>query len=241
MTLLEDLTQRKSSSSQGLTYIKSNLVFKGHEVYTERQMNNMTRVSFRNVPFNVPDEEIIQLCKCYGTPLNNKVHYEKLFNSRNRGMIGSTRYVEMEMEPGTIMNNFYWLEGPLPGDTGSKVTVLHSGQEQQCSNCLRTGRSGCRALGNGKACVQLKTPRTKMTDYMADIKRRTGYESLKSQYLQQSPSLQKENTSNMDDRISGEDDEENDLVPTNPIEREMLRLLSWRKLLLIWLTFRKLW
>ena len=46
------------------TYIKSTLVFKGHKVFTKRQMNNLTRVSFRNVPFNIPDEEIIQLCKC---------------------------------------------------------------------------------------------------------------------------------------------------------------------------------
>ena len=65
----------------------------------------------------------------------------------------------------------------------------------------------------------MKTPMAKMADYMADIKRSTGYESLKSQYLQQFPSLQKENTSNIDDRIPGEGDEENDLLPTNPIER----------------------
>jgi hypothetical protein len=59
-----------------------------------KQMNNVTKWSFRNVPFNVPDEEIIQLCRCYGSPVRNKVNYEKMFNSRNRGMMGSTRWVE---------------------------------------------------------------------------------------------------------------------------------------------------
>ena len=103
-----------------------------------------------------------------------------MYNAKNKGMMGSTRWVEMELKPGVFMNNFYWLEGPLQGDTGSRITVLHSGQDQQCSHCLRTGRVGCRALGNGKACEQLKSPRAKMTDYMAELKRTTGYESLKS-------------------------------------------------------------
>ena len=115
-------------------YIKSSFEFKGHKISTKKQMFNVTKVSFRNVPFNVPDEEIIQLCNSYGKPLNKKVYYEKLFNFRNRGMMGSTRWVEMELNEGCCMNNFYWLEGPLQGDTGARITVLHNGQEQQCSN-----------------------------------------------------------------------------------------------------------
>ena len=96
-------------------------------------------------------------------------------------MMGATRWVEMELKPGCSMNNFYWLEGPLQGDTGSRVTVLHSGQEQQCTHCLKTGRSGCRALGNGKMCEQLtgKQNRAKMSDYMADMKLQVGYVSLR--------------------------------------------------------------
>ena len=129
-------------------YIKNGLIFKGHEVNTKKQINNLTKVTFRNVPFNIPDEEIIELCKCYGSPVDNRVNYEKLFNSRNKGMMGGTRWVEIELKPGVCFNNFYWMEGPLPGDIGSRITVLHSGQEQQCSNCLKTGRGGCKALGN---------------------------------------------------------------------------------------------
>ena len=45
-------------------YIKTSLEFKGHEVSTKKQANNLTKISFRNVPFSVPDEEIIQLCRC---------------------------------------------------------------------------------------------------------------------------------------------------------------------------------
>ena len=50
-------------------------LFKGHEITTKKQMNNLTRVTLKNVPFNIPDEEIIHLCKVYGEPINNKVHY----------------------------------------------------------------------------------------------------------------------------------------------------------------------
>ena len=44
------------------------LEFKGHLVSVQKQMNNLTRVTFRNVPFNIPDEEIIHLCQVYGDP-----------------------------------------------------------------------------------------------------------------------------------------------------------------------------
>ena len=89
-------------------FIKSSLEFKGHEVSTKKQVNNLTKVTFRNVPFNILDEEIIELCNCYGTPTNNKVNYEKLFNARNKGMMSGTRWVEMEMKPGISFNNFYY-------------------------------------------------------------------------------------------------------------------------------------
>ena len=210
-------------------YIKSSFNYKGHDVSTCKQMKNATKVSFRNVPFGVPDEEIIQLCKCYGNPVNNRVNYERLSNSRNRGMMGSTRWVEMEFKEGRSMNNFYWLEGPLPGDVGSRITVLHSGQEQQCSNCLKTGSGGCRAMGNGKACVQLDTPRAKMTDYMEELKRTVGYESLKSQYLRQFPCLNKERVGHMDEQVDGYDDEEAELLPHNPIELRDTKILELEK------------
>ena len=43
--------------------------FYGHTVTTKKQSSNVVRVSFRNVPSNVPDEEIIHLCSHYGKPL----------------------------------------------------------------------------------------------------------------------------------------------------------------------------
>ena len=86
----------------------------------------------------------------YGSPVENKVQYEVLRNSRNKGHTGSTRFVDMELNEDSSFNNYYWMEGPFPGDQGRWVLVLHSGQAQQCSNCLEIGPN-CPAAGNGGA------------------------------------------------------------------------------------------
>ena len=130
--------------------------FYGHTVTTKRQSSNITRVSFRNVPLNVPDEEILHLCNFYGKPLNNYVEYEKLSNPRFGGISGATRFVDVEITPGKSFLNYYWMEGPLPGDQGCRITVLHSGQERQCSHCLKTSSGGCPAQGQGKVCKWVK-------------------------------------------------------------------------------------
>ena len=75
------------------------------------------------------------------------------------------------------------MEGPLAGDAGCRITVLHNGQVQQCSHCLRRATL-CPGGGNGKACESLKTERAKMSDYMSYLKEKLGYISLKMQYLE---------------------------------------------------------
>ena len=128
---------------------------------------------------NIPDEELINLCEVYGTPVNNIVSYEQMPRAY-RGLKGPNRSVNMKMTPGKQFENFYWMEGPLEEDRGCRITVLHSGQEQQCSHCLK--RSNCPARGNGKACQSLSTPRGKIGDYMRYLKESHNYVSLKMKY-----------------------------------------------------------
>ena len=165
-------------------YIRTSpVMFKGHEITIRKQMNNMTRVTMKNVPFNIPDEEIIRLCKVYGEPIGNKVHYEN--PSRNtRGVPGSTRYVDMKLAPGMQFENYYWVEETLSDDQGCRITVLHAGQVQQCSHCLRRAPL-CPGGRNGKACENLKTTRGKLADYMRYLKETVNYSSLKMQYLEE--------------------------------------------------------
>jgi len=77
------------------------------------------------------------------------------------------------------------MEGPLPGDQGRRITVLHYGQAQQCSFCLETAETGCLGFGQGKRCESNGGKRMKMSTYMAKLKEETGYMSLKEQYDQE--------------------------------------------------------
>lgn len=159
--------------------------FKDHSITVKKQRQNITRVTFRNVPLNVPDEEILTLCACYGKSVDSIVHYERLNNIRGRGLTGSTRFVDVELDEGKTFENYYWMEGPLPGDVGKRIVVLHNGQTTQCSHCLRRAGAGCPAMGIGKACQMGGTPRAKMNNYMQSLKNKVGYVSMKIKYIEQ--------------------------------------------------------
>ena len=90
----------------------------------------------------------------------------------------------MKLSPGKQLENHYWMEGPLSGDQGCRITVLHAGQVQQCSHCLKRADL-CHGGGNGKACETLKTPRGKLSDYMKFLKERHGYTSMKMQFMEE--------------------------------------------------------
>ena len=80
---------------------------------------------------SVPAEEILHLCKAYITPMDNTVHREMTGPNTRRVVTGSTRYVDVNLNDKTHFKNFYWLEGPLPGDSGRCITVLYNGQPHQ--------------------------------------------------------------------------------------------------------------
>ena len=159
--------------------IQDPIVFKGHTITIYQQRIDITKVTFKNVPWDIPNEEIINLCEVYGTPINNRVKYEAMPRAY-RGIRGPHRSVEMKMKPGKQFENFYWMEGPLEEDRGCRVTVLHNGQEQQCSHCLKRGN--CPGGGNGKACQMLNTPRGKIAEYMKYLKNSHNYLSLKMKH-----------------------------------------------------------
>ena len=209
-------------------YIKTLENFCGHTVTTRPQSNNVTKVSFRNVPSNVPDEEIIRLCNAYGTPLKNVVTYEKMNGNRMAGCVGSTRFVEMEITPGKSFNNYYWMEGPLPGDQGCRITVLHSGQVRQCSHCLKTLSEGCPGHGQGKVCKELGTKMTRMSDYMLSVKLNHGYESLKAEFTRKFPTLGNKPSLPMIEQGDDEDNHslEHPCAPSTKKDEEIAALMK---------------
>ena len=93
----------------------NHIKFKEHYITIQKQTNNVTHVTFKHVPMNVPDKDIIDLCKVYGEPINNEVVYERP-SAKTRGVQRSMRYVMMKMKQGKQFENFYCMEGLLSGD-----------------------------------------------------------------------------------------------------------------------------
>ena len=124
--------------------------------------------------------------KCYGEAVNKEVIYKA--SKITRGVPGSTRFVDMIFLPGKQFENFYWMEGPLDGDQGGRITVLHQGQVMQCSHCLRRADS-CPGGGKGKYCKEKGTRRGEIADYMRHLKVHHKYTSLKMKFREEFPQL----------------------------------------------------
>ena len=124
-----------------------------------------TKILFKNIPLNVPDEELINLSLCYGQPVG-AVRREKLSSLKDRGKVGSNRTLDVILNPGAAFENYFWLEGPLPSDQGRRIIVTHQNQPQQCSHCFgfsvaKYGEETVRCPGNanGRAFEALGTER----------------------------------------------------------------------------------
>lgn len=175
------------------------LVFRQHKVNISVITKVATRVTFRNVPISVPDEEILHLCSQYGDVKDDRVRREVIYfgGEKKLKIMSSTRWVEISMKPGKAFRNFYWLAGPQSGDVVRRITVLHPGQPKQCSWCLKYPSPSsspsptddhCKSGGNGKLCEDSKIPRSKLSEYTATLKAE-GYMSLKDQYLEDQAAL----------------------------------------------------
>ena len=79
-----------------------------------------TKVTFINVPLNVPDEEIRHLCRSYGKLTDGKVYTVpvKLDGQTKVTLPGATRTIDVQLNPGIELRNYYWLMGPGQNDSG---------------------------------------------------------------------------------------------------------------------------
>ena len=210
-------------SSRYVTEPNSCILHSNHSITVKRQTNNITKVLFRNVPLNVCDEEILQLCAVYGD-IAGGVKRERLYNNKDKGKIGSNRSVEIILFENRTFENYYWLEGALPGDQGRRVTVTHPGQPRQCSHCFgfAVNKYGeplserCPAKGNGNACKEIgEKPRAKMMDYMLQLEKHTGYVSMKTAYSRKNPTFRPREPTEEGDPF--EENSESEIVVCNPI------------------------
>ena len=135
-------------------------IYREHEMTVSVISKLVTKVTFRNVPMSIPDEEILHLCSLYGELVDGVVHREviRLGGATRHSITSSTRFVERPLTPGKSFKNFYWMVGPGAGDTGRRITVLHSNQPKHCSWCITPSQT-LTVRGNGKTCESVGTPR----------------------------------------------------------------------------------
>ena len=79
-------------------HIETPFQFEGFNITVKKQVTNFaTKILFRGVPLNVPDEELINLALCYGQPVGG-VRREKLGNLKDKGRVGSNRTLELPLK-----------------------------------------------------------------------------------------------------------------------------------------------
>jgi hypothetical protein len=162
--------------------------FRGHTILVKRQGGRTVRVTFRDVPHFVLDEELRNIVETFGKAADDRVYYEP-GDGRMKGLVNvNTRHIDMEL--GNMqMPNYFWLEGPNKGDSGARVSATYPRQERQCYNCLQMA-TACPGDGKGKVCgKELKTARASMDTYMSGLKQQFGFTTLKAQDSAEFPGL----------------------------------------------------
>ena len=190
-------------------FICSGKAFKGYNMEISKMASDETKVVFLNVPLFVPDEEIIHLVTSYGGKMEKEgVHHETKEITTSGGkkvsLRTTTRYVYATFPANKCLRRYYWLEGPCRNDPGRRIIVQHKKQkERQCGNCMNLA-SECPYAARTNLCRDSKeTIRKSMGQYMKEVLREDGYQSLKAKYIQDMDSEEAElmDINNLDNQI----------------------------------------
>ena len=176
-------------------YDRSPFVYKGHmiSIGNNVELNRQSKVTFLNVPRDIPDEEIIHFCNHFGQVKDETVYYGKHHGGKLNGLYNGSRWIDMVVDTRKTMVNYVWWEGPLPDSGSSRITVTYgAGKGYQCGHCLQSSRQGCPGGGKAKVCREKGGPRASAIDYMKKLEDLCGYKTLKDKYLDSKSSNENE-------------------------------------------------
>ena len=168
-----------------LKYRRPPFMYKGHivTVGSNSSARMLTKITFRNVPRSVPDEELINFCFSFGQPEETRtVYYGKYLSGKFEGLYNGTRWLNMELKR-RVPINFIWLEGPEDIESTRITVTLGAGGETQCGHCLRTGNEGCPGSGKAKVCRAKMEKRAEIGVYMKGLEEKFQYKTLKAKYF----------------------------------------------------------
>ena len=167
-------------------YDRSPFIYKGHmiSIGNNFDQNRQTKVTFLNVPRDIPDEELIHFCNYFGQVKDETVYYGKHHGGKLNGLYNGSRWLEMVLDTRKSLINYVWWEGPLPNSGSSRITITYgAGKGHQCGHCLQTSRQGCPGGGKAKVCREKEGVRANAVDYMKKLEDACGYKTLKDIYL----------------------------------------------------------
>ena len=182
-------------------YERSPFVYKGHMVSIGNNfdMKRQTKVTFLNVPRDIPDEELIHFSNYFGVVKDETVYYGKHHGGKLDGLYNGSRWLDMEIDTRKSLVNYVWWEGPLPDSGKSRITITYgAGKGYQCGHCLKTSRQGCPGGGKAKICREKEGVRASAIDYMKMLESLYGYKTLKEQYLDSKTGDEKEEDNTID-------------------------------------------
>ena len=112
-------------------YDRSPFIYKGHmiSIGNNFDQNRQTKVTFLNVPRDIPDEELIHFCNYFGQVKDETVYYGKHHGGKLNGLYNGSRWLEMVLDTRKSFINYVWWEGPLP-NSGSLVLLSLMEQEK---------------------------------------------------------------------------------------------------------------
>ena len=112
-------------------YDRSPFVYKGHmiSIGNNVELNRQSKVTFLNVPRDIPDEEIIHFCNHFGQVKDETVYYGKHHGGKLNGLYNGSRWIDMVVDTRKTMVNYVWWEGPLPDSGSSRITVTYGARK----------------------------------------------------------------------------------------------------------------
>ena len=130
--LREILVRSDTDLTIVLTY-DSLFTFKDHKISISIISNQSTRVTFKEVPLSVPNDELLYLSSLHGVIKDGIVHNTtvRLGGKTRVTMPSSNRWIEVRLTPSKPLRNYYWMTGPGQGEARRRVTVLQPNQEEE--------------------------------------------------------------------------------------------------------------
>ena len=167
-------------------------------------------ITFKGVPLEVPDVEIIWLLKTYGyKPSEDGVFHSPIPvispdpEVSCRASVSSTRSIRATPPASRRLRGFYFWAGLQEADTPRRVTVEHKGRgPRQCPHCLKTAFDTfpCPFNAKGSACKRHGAKRTSLAQYSKVLREQAGYQTLR-QIMLSSPA------SDLDQELDQESDQ----------------------------------